>query len=63
MNLPFDRKVFDKSFVYAIMLALVGWVIIYIIWGEFTTADIIGMLFAVPILTYLIHMLMLFNKD
>jgi len=36
---------------------------IYLIWGEYTTADIIGMIVTVPILAYLIHVLMIFNKN
>lgn len=62
MRFPFDKAAFDKSFWIACVLAILGWVLIYMIWGEFTTADIIGMLFTVPILAYLIHVVFLFNQ-
>ena len=62
MQFPFDKALFDKAFWAAIILAIIGWVVIYLIWGEYTTSDIIGMIVAVPIMAYLIQTLMLFNK-
>ncbi len=61
-NFPFDRKIYDKAFWFACFLAVFGWVAIYFIWGEFTAADIVGMIIATPIVAYLLHMLMLFNR-
>ena len=58
----FVKSYFDKAFWISCGLAILGWILIYLIWGEYTTADIIGMLFAVPILAYLIHVIMLFNE-
>jgi len=63
MHFPFDRALFDKAFWVAVILAVLGWILIYLIWGEYTTADIVGMIVAVPIMAYLIHVLMLFNKN
>lgn len=62
LKLPFDRQLFDRAFWFACILALFGWFGIYLIWGEFTAADIVGMIITVPILAYLIHVLMLFNQ-
>ncbi len=61
MHLPFNKKVFDRSFLIACVAAILGWLVIYLIWGEYTTSDIIGMIVAVPILAYFIHMLYLIN--
>ena len=58
----FLKEVFEKAFWISFVLAIIGWILIYLIWGEFTTSDIIGMLVAVPVIAYLIHVLMLFNK-
>lgn len=65
MHFPFLKEVFEKAFWISFVLAIIGWFLIYLIWGEFTTSDIIGMLVAVPVMAYLIHVLMLFqnNKD
>ena len=63
MNLPFEKSVFDRSFWFALVLAIVGWIAIYLIWGEFTVADIIGMIITVPIMAYLIHVIILINKE
>ncbi|MEP7196340.1 MAG: hypothetical protein ABI851_07445 [Saprospiraceae bacterium] len=63
MQFPFDKVLFDKAFWIAILVAIIGWVMIYLIWGEFTPSDIIGMIVAVPILAYLIQVLMMFNKN
>lgn len=60
---PFDRPVFDKAFLIACLLAILGWVLIYIIWGEYTTADIICMIVTVPILAYFIHILILMKQN
>jgi len=62
MHFPFDKALFDKAFWIAIVLAVLGWGIIYLIWGEYTTSDIIGMIVAVPLMAYLIQVLLLFNK-
>ena len=62
MHFPFDRSTFDRAFVVACLLAVLGWILIYIIWGEYTMADIVCMIVTVPILAYFIHVLMLFNK-
>ncbi len=62
MHFPFDKALFDKAFWIAIILAIVGWGMIFLIWGEYTTADIVGMIVSVPIMAYLIQVLMLFNK-
>jgi hypothetical protein len=61
MHFPYSKEVFEKAFWISCVLAIIGWILIYLIWGEFTTSDIIGMLVAVPILAYLIHTILLFN--
>ncbi len=62
MQFPFDKALFEKAFWIAVILAILGWVAIYLIWREYTTADIIGMIVAVPILAYLIQVLMMFKE-
>ncbi|MCC6754152.1 MAG: hypothetical protein IT266_09245 [Saprospiraceae bacterium] len=62
MNFPFNRPVYDKAFVVSCLLAILGWVAIYLIWKEFTTADIVCMIVTVPILAYFIHILLLLNQ-
>ncbi len=62
MHFPFNRPVYDKAFVVSCLLAVLGWVAIYLIWKEFTTADIVCMIVTVPILAYFIHVLLLLNK-
>ena len=62
LDFPFDRSVFNKAFNYALILAIIGWILIYLIWGEYTPADIVGMIVATPIMAYLIHVLLLFEK-
>lgn len=61
MHFPFNRPVYDKAFVVSCLLAILGWVAIYLIWKEFTTADIVCMIVTVPILAYFIHVLLLLN--
>ncbi|MBP9210960.1 MAG: hypothetical protein KBF37_11640 [Saprospiraceae bacterium] len=62
MHFPFNRPVYDKAFVVSCLLAVLGWVAIYLIWKEFTTADIVCMIVTVPILAYFIHVLLLLNQ-
>ena len=62
IQFPFNRPLFDKAFLIACLLAVLGWILIYLIWGEYTTADIVCMIVTVPILAYFIHTLMLFNQ-
>ncbi len=62
MNFPFDREVFDKAFWIACVLAIFGWIAIYLIWGKFLVADIIGMIITIPVMAYLIHVLMLIRR-
>jgi hypothetical protein len=62
LHFPFHRTLFDKAFVIACLLAILGWIVIYLIWGEYTTADIVCMIVTVPILAYFIHIMLLFNQ-
>jgi hypothetical protein len=62
MQLPFNKALFDKAFLISCLLAILGWILIYLIWGEFTPADIVCMIVAVPILAYFIHILLMFNE-
>jgi len=61
MFFPFNKSKFEKAFWVAFLLAILGWVLIYIFWGEFTPSDIIGMLVATPLMAYMIHVLFMFN--
>lgn len=56
-NLPFDKELYKASMKTAILAALIGWVVLYVIFGELTQADIYGMLISIPIFAYLLHLL------
>ena len=62
LPLPFNKALFDKAFLISCIMAVIGWGVIYLIWGEFTTADIVCMIVTVPILAYFIHILLMFNE-
>jgi len=56
-NIPFDKDIYKESMKTSILVALVGWVVLYFIFGELTPADIYGMLISIPIFAYLLHLL------
>lgn len=56
-NIPFDKDIYKESMKTSILVALVGWVALFLIFGELTTADIYGMLISIPIFAYLLHLL------
>ena len=62
-HFPFERDIFIKALKYAVGVAAIGFVIIQIGWGEITLTDVVGMCIATPLVAYLIHMIMLFNKE
>lgn len=63
MHFPFDKETYLKAMKHSIGLGLVGFVLIWIIWGEIVPPDIVGMGLTIPLLAYLIHVIMLFDKD
>jgi len=56
-NIPFDKDLYKEAMRTSILVALVGWVLLYLIFGELTQADIYGMLISIPIFAYLLHLL------
>ena len=56
-NIPFDKDLYKEAMKTSVMLGLVGWVVLYLIFGELTNADIYGMLISIPIFAYLLHLL------
>ncbi len=56
-SLPFNKANYFKSMKHAFGLALVGFAVIYVGWGEIVPADLFGMGFSVLIVSYLIHLL------
>ena len=56
-NITFDKEIYKDSMKKSILVALVGWVLLYVIFGELTQADIYGMLISIPIFAYLLHLL------
>ncbi|MBT8219231.1 MAG: hypothetical protein KJP00_05390 [Bacteroidia bacterium] len=56
-RIPFDKDLYKEALLTAILVGLVGWVVLYIVFGELTTADIYGMLISIPIFAYLLHLL------
>ena len=63
MHLPFDRKLYMKALKHAIGLGVVGFGLIWLIWGEILPVDVFGMSMAIPLVAYIIHMLMLFGRE
>jgi hypothetical protein len=57
--IPFDKEIFQSSLKLAGIIGLIGFVFIYLIWGEIVPDDIVGMLLTIPLLAYLIHMIRL----
>ena len=52
----FDRNAFNNALKHAFGLAIVGFAIIYIGWGEIVAADFIGMALSIPLVAYFIHL-------
>lgn len=63
MHFPFDKEVYLKALKHAFGLAIVGFAIILIGWGEITPTDYVGMALTIPLLAYLIHVIMLFGNS
>lgn len=59
---PFDQTIFQSALKTAMLLALPGFALIYMVWGEVISTDFIGMAMAIPTVAYLIHMVKLFGK-
>jgi len=54
----FVQATYKIAFKHAIGLALIGMILIHIIWGTIVLADLLGMGITIPILAYLIHLWM-----
>jgi len=52
----FDATRYRQAIPHAVGFALVGFVLILIIWGSIVPADLLGMAIATPIIAYLIHL-------
>ena len=63
MIFPWDKEVFLRSLKHAIGIGVLGFVAIYIIWGEIVPADIFGLGMSVPLIAYLIHTVILINRQ
>lgn len=61
-TVPFDTAIFQSSLKVATLLALPGFALIYMVWGEIVSADFIGMALAIPVVAYLVHTARLFGK-
>ncbi|MEM0994450.1 MAG: hypothetical protein AAF847_10170 [Bacteroidota bacterium] len=59
--LPFDKTIFRSSLKHATLIGLLGFLLIYLIWGEIIVDDLIGMSITIPLLAYMIHMVRLFK--
>jgi hypothetical protein len=59
--LPFDKSIFIASLKHAVLIAGLGFLAIYLIWGEIIIDDLIGMSMVIPLLAYMIHMIRLFK--
>lgn len=56
-HIPFDKAGFNKSLPFACALAVLGFGVIYIFWGEIIATDLIGMAIAIPMVTYIIYLI------
>jgi hypothetical protein len=56
-KLPFDKDLYKEAMKTSVLVALAGWVLLYVIFQELTQADIYGMLISIPIFAYLLHLL------
>jgi hypothetical protein len=61
-TVPFDKSIFQSALKTAMLLAVPGFAIIYMVWGEVVSADFVGMALAIPVVAYLLHMVKLFGK-
>lgn len=61
-SMPFDRQTYLQALKYAVGLGLLGFVFIRIAWGEIVAADLVCMPFAVMLVAYQIHLVMLFKE-
>lgn len=52
----FNKEAFGNALKHALGLAIVGFAIIYIGWGEIVAADFIGMAVSIPLVAYFIHL-------
>lgn len=59
---PFDSTSYQAALKHALGAALVGFVLIFLIWGEIVNADLVGMAPTIPVLAYLIHLVKMFKK-
>jgi len=55
--LPFDKELYKKAFQTSLLIGIIGWGVLFLIFGELTTADIFGMLISIPIFAYLLHLI------
>jgi hypothetical protein len=55
-SLPFDKGNFGYAMPHAFGLALIGFFLINIGWGEIVSTDFIGMAISIPLIAYFIHL-------
>jgi len=60
-SLPFNNVNYKRAMKHAFGVALVGFVLIFIGWGEIVGADLIGMALSIPLVAYFIHLF--FTKE
>lgn len=53
----FDRELFIRKLPQGLIAMAIGAVLIMFFWGEILTHDIIGLIVALPLLTYIIHIM------
>lgn len=60
---PFNMELFKKAIPYALGMAALGFVVILMVWGAIGAQDGLGMMLAVPMLAYLVHLGWLMRKN
>ncbi len=62
-QMPFEMDTFKMAMKHALGLAIAGFGLIFLVWGEIVPTDLIGMALAIPAVAYLIHVVKLFGKE
>lgn len=61
-SLPFNMEVFQASIKHALGLAVVGFALILVGWGEIVPMDLVGMMISIPVVAYMIHLAKMMKK-
>lgn len=60
--MPFDMASYKAAMPHALGLAVVGFALILVIWGEIIPMDLVGMMITIPVVAYMISISKMMNK-